>query len=372
MGCAGLSLAYRLSTEEFSNKKILILDKSQKDINDRTWSFWMKENHLFDTIVYKKWNKINFYGDSTLEALSIAPYQYQMIRGIDFYNHVKHTIEKNPRIEIKYVDVLDINEDKDSCTVTTSDGSYSGSYVFNSIVKRQPVNKHLFVWQHFKGWVIKTKEHTFDSDTATFMDFRIDQDDETRFVYVLPISETEALIEATIFSKEICDASIYDDILKSYCRDYLNIDKYDILDEELGAIPMTTEKFDSQSDVNRIIPIGTLNGTVKPSSGYAFVRIQEEAEKLIHSIRENRIGRIPKKTKYLWYDRTLLDVIISNRQSAKSVFSMMFERNKPQEIFHFLNEKSTLLQEVKIFMTLPFFPFLKAFIITNVLSLTKK
>ncbi|MEZ4930893.1 MAG: lycopene cyclase family protein [Saprospiraceae bacterium] len=42
-GAAGLQLALAMQRDAFfSTKKILVLDKDQKDSNDRTWSFWEK------------------------------------------------------------------------------------------------------------------------------------------------------------------------------------------------------------------------------------------------------------------------------------------------------------------------------------------
>ena len=69
---------------------------------------------------------------------------------------------------------------------------------WNSIKNNQ---KFPLLVQHFEGWVIKTKNNFFDSEKATFMDFSIDQNSTTQFMYILPFSKTEALIEYTLFSK---------------------------------------------------------------------------------------------------------------------------------------------------------------------------
>lgn len=372
MGCAGLSLADRLCSDEFSNKKILLIDKETKTKNDRTWSFWTDSKTRYDQIVYKRWNHINFYGNSDLERQSIHPYQYQMIRGIDFYSHILQKISAQDNIDVAYGDIQIIEQKENLCYIKTEAHEYVSSIVFSSIVREYPEQDHLFVWQHFKGWRIKIDKDIFDRDTATFMDFRIEQKEETRFIYVLPFSKDEALIEATIFSKKISTQNVYDEMLKDYCQNYLCLDKYDIVEEEVGAIPMTTTPINRATSSNLIIPVGTLNDTVKPSSGYAFIRIQEEADLIIDQLRNDQVKKISKKSKYIWYDRTLLDVIISQREEAKNIFSIMFERNKAPDIFNFLNEKSSLRQEIGIFWTLPFLSFLKAFLKVNVFGLTKK
>src|SRR5688572_10355218 len=86
-GCAGLSLLVRLiQSGNFANKKILLVDKEDKNKNDRTWCFWEKEIGFFESIVYKRWEKLWFHSDFLSRQLSLAPYTYKLIRGIDFYN----------------------------------------------------------------------------------------------------------------------------------------------------------------------------------------------------------------------------------------------------------------------------------------------
>lgn len=372
-GCAGLSLAYRLADSSFSHLKILLLDKQEKNSNDRTWCFWTKDQHLFDSVVYKHWNRINFYGEKPLERLEIAPYRYQMIRGIDFYEYTLAKLNKCAHIDIKYEAVESIKESEYAAIVTTERSKYQSSFVFSSIVNQFPEKDDLFVWQHFKGWIVETAEPCFDKDVATFMDFRIDQGGETRFVYVLPHADNKALVEATVFSKDIWSSERYDKVLEKYCTDYLKLSEFKILEEERGAIPMTTATFTADRS-KRMIPIGTLNGTVKPSSGYTFTRIQEECDQLMEQIRANtnKVVAHRQKPRFLAYDKTLLHVLLTNKESGKRVFSMMFEKNRVPNIFKFLDERSSLLTEASIFKTLPIWSFTKAFLWENVFKRTKR
>ena len=331
----------------------------------------MDKPHLFDNIVSKKWTHINFYGNKDLERLDISPYTYQTIQGIDFYNFTLRKISECDHIDIKYESVERITQlEKNQVKVSTSHEEFIGTMVFSSIVSHYPTEDLHFVWQHFKGWVIETDTNQFDIDTATFMDFRIDQEGETRFVYVLPFAENRALIEATIFSENKWNSKDYDPIIIDYINSYLNLDNYEVIEEEEGAIPMTTSRFnDNKSD--SIIPIGTLSDSVKPSSGYAFIRIQEEADQIIEQLTHKKAVDTYRKSRFILYDRTLLDVIIRNKRSAKHIFSLMFQRNTSQQIFAFLNEKTSLFQEINIFRTLPIWPFLTSFFNSNVLNKTK-
>ena len=92
-------------------------------------------------------------------------------------------------------------------------GELIDSYLFNSIYNQNGVNrqsKYQLLQQHFVGWFIQTETPVFNPEQATFMDFSVAQKGNTRFMYVLPVSETEALLEYTLFSKELLPKEEYE------------------------------------------------------------------------------------------------------------------------------------------------------------------
>ena len=112
--------------------------------------------------------------------------------------------------------------------------------------------------QHFKGWTIKTKNKYFDDKKATIMDFSIDQKNETRFFYILPVSSNEALIEYTLFSKKELSDFEYDQEISNYLKDK-GISDYKITSNEKGVIPMTCFDY-SKYNTKNLINIGTSGG----------------------------------------------------------------------------------------------------------------
>ena len=50
------------------------------------------------------------------------------------------------------------------------------------------------------------------------MDFSVDQKDEIRFMYILPFSKNKALVEYTLFSKELISDNEYEKEIKSYLK----------------------------------------------------------------------------------------------------------------------------------------------------------
>src|SRR5690606_15724821 len=213
-GGAGLSLAYHLADSSLRDKKILIVERQAKNINDRTWCFWEEGEGTFEAVVHHRWPQIFFSANGFSKKLDLAPFQYKMIRGIDFYNHVFKKIAPVSNFEVRYENIQSLKDSPAVATVVTDQNVYHGDYVFSSIPSgNQDFSSYNYLLQHFKGWVIRTEKPAFDPQVATFMDFDFPQDGEVRFFYVLPVNEREALVEIAIFSSSIWQGERYEEAL---------------------------------------------------------------------------------------------------------------------------------------------------------------
>ena len=359
-GCASLSLVMRMIRRgKFADKKILLIDKEPKTKNDRTWCFWEIQNGFFEEIVYKIWGKLSFLSEEFSNTMDISPYQYKLIRGIDFYNYCFDQIKTQNNIEIFYGEVRVENDG--SIYINDQQLEIANATVFNSFADSSLKNdKEISMLQHFKGWIIETTSKVFDQNLATFMDFRVDQSRGTTFAYVLPFSETRALIEYTLFTENILTDDIYENELKNYIENFLGIKDYKTTEKEFGVITMTTRRFDFYK--NSIYNIGTIGGRTKASSGYTFQFIQKHSELIMDYLINNKpLSNIPSSTKrFIFYDKILLDVLANHRVSGKQIFTTMFKKNKPQQVLKFLDNESSLAEELKIISTLPTLPFLEA------------
>jgi lycopene beta-cyclase len=364
-GCAALSLIMRMiDNGKFADKKILLIDRQPKTKNDRTWCFWEKQNGFFDEIVYKKWDTISFLSNEFSSDMSIAPYQYKMIRGIDLYEHCFKKIGQQKNIDILYGEVTQSVIHKEGITIDIDGRMEHFDYatIFDSILPKQIMPpKIISLLQHFKGWVIETPNPAFDSSKAVFMDFRVKQNGDTTFIYVLPVSSTKALVEYTMFSKELLPDEIYDTELKNYLKDFLQLKDYRIIEKEFGVIPMTNRKFSFYERSDRY-NIGTAGGMTKASSGYTFQFIQKQSDQIIdHLVKDKTLLKIPATPKrFIFYDKVLLAVLYNKWATGKDIFTALFKKNKPQQVLKFLDNESSLAEELKIISSLPTWPFLKA------------
>ncbi|MDQ6901632.1 MAG: lycopene cyclase family protein [Bacteroidota bacterium] len=365
-GCASLSIVMRMiGSKKFTEKSILIVDREPKTKNDRTWCFWEKEDGFFEDIVYCKWNELvfNTSGENPL-LLDIGSYQYKMIRGIDFYEKCFSAIKVEKNIDVEYGEIFFEETKNDGPFIKINDNPLSvnsNAIIFNSIFL-PPLQKQdkFYLLQHFKGWIIETTENFFNEKQATLMDFRVSQNEGTAFVYVLPLSPKKALIEFTLFSENLLAAEDYDLALKNYLKEFLHIGTYKILEEEFGIIPMTNANFPPFKQ--GMYFIGTAGGQTKASTGYTFKFIQKQSAKIV---KELISSGIPSKTintqkRFFFYDSTLLHILSKKLLEGKTIFSVFFKKNRAEKIFKFLDNETTIGEEIKLLNTLPKKIFIKA------------
>ena len=351
-GASGLSIASGLSQDSyFLNKKILIIDPEfPKKEDDRTWCFWENEKSQWDDLTFHKWEKVIFKSKEIDKVISLNPLRYKMLKSMSYYNKGNEIVSKNSNIKSLKEKVIDVKDNGNYCEVITENGHYSSTKVFNSILNWKLLKdnkKYPLLIQHFEGWFIKTEEDIFNEKEATFMDFSIEQNSNTRFMYVLPFSKREALVEYTLFSKDILDKKGY----KSAIVDYLKkagIKNYTVTNKEFGKIPMTGFPFHKQNSKN-IIYIGSAGGWSKPSTGYTFKNIERKSKTLLKFLKkQDNFKKYSKRTRFWFYDLIFLDVLYQNNHLGRKLFTEMFKNNPPELIFKFLDEKSNFIDELKI------------------------
>lgn len=378
-GLASLMTIYKMVLSgKFAGKSILLLDQDLKKANDRTWCFWEKEDSIWNPIISKKWDLALFANEDFKRDLELKPYTYNKINGLDFYNFVFEAISIQPNITFLNEKVTDINELETHIFVGTEENRYTCSYLFNSIYTKafaEGQKKYPVLQQHFAGWFIKSESEVFNPDEVTFMDFSVEQKENTRFMYVLPTSKTEALVEYTLFSEKLLPLAEYENEIQIYLQK-LGIQQFEITEKEQGSIPMTCYPF-WKKNTKRVLNIGTAGGWTKASTGYTFKNSDKKSSELVEfithksaspetsaslSMKEESMNMTTfyKKRRFWFYDLLLLDILYRHNELGSSIFSSLFKKGNPQLIFKFLDEETTFLEDVKVILKCPKLSFIKA------------
>ncbi len=363
-GLSGLSLALHLIDSPLRDRSILIVDHDDKTRNDRTWSYWSDRPTLFDDLPCRTWDCLHLAGLDGEMLVDLHRYRYCTIRGIDFYEHARQELAQHPNVAWLRGNVDAIEDADESARVIIDGETVSGCWVFDSIPRQanSPVDGHYHQLKlHFKGWEIETARSAFDPSTATFLDFRAPQDNAIRFFYVLPFDERHALVEYTLFSNKPLLPHEYEQALQAYLRDVLQISEYRVTRQESSVIPITDRSFPRRLG-GRVMSIGLRGGRLKPTTGFAFTRIQSDSAAIVQSLlAHDQPFDVPADAaRYRLYDSMLLDIMEREPERIQSIFAALFKHNAIEQVLSFLDEQASFIQNMRMFATLPPLPFLLA------------
>ena len=215
--------------------------------------------------------------------------------------------------------------------------------------------------QSFEGWRVKFEKDVFDSETMRLMDFSIPQNESTQFMYVLPTSKREALVEMTRFDREVLPGDLAEAHLRNYMMRYTG--KYEITHKEQGVIPMS-QLVAAHDDDTRIVSTGGRAGKIKATTGYAFKEMYGHAIELADLERNAATIAprflLPKKrwSRFRLYDFLLLFILKFRPHWGKSIFERLFSTQRTAQVLRFLEERSNLWWELQMFIKLPVMKFL--------------
>ena len=366
-GAAGLSLAYHIAQDpRLASKTVLLIESEAKELNDRTWSFWTDEPGLFDGIVAHEWRKIAFRSPGFERVFDLGRYRYQTINGLDYYRFVRRALADNPHFSFVRGQVTHLENTPAGVRATTAEGAYSARYAFDSrppnLAKMKQPQKHRYLLQHFVGWEIETENDVFDPAVVEFMDFRGEQQHEARFIYVLPFTPRKALVEYTLFSATPLPKAEYEAAIRAYLATTLGVKHYRITSEEVGAIPMTDHPLPARQGAH-IINLGTRGGRAKPSTGYAFKRIQQQSARLVAALAAT--GSLPAdptgdQWQFRLFDTLLLDIMQRRGETTRDIFRQLFERNPVERIFRFLDETTSWADNLRVMNSVSPGPFMRS------------
>ncbi|MEJ7660651.1 MAG: lycopene cyclase family protein [Hymenobacter sp.] len=112
-----------------------------------------------------------------------------------------------------------------------------------------------------------------------------------------------------------------------------------------------------------IINLGTRAGRAKPSTGYAFRRIQAQSARLAAALAAT--GRPPRhltgdRWQFRLFDTLLLDIMQRQGETTRDIFQQLFERNPVERILRFLDEKPSWADNLRVLNSVVPGPFMRS------------
>ena len=124
---------------------------------------------------------------------------------------------------------------------------------------------------------------------------------------------------------------------------------------------MTNFPFETYSTKN-LTKIGTAGCWVKGSTGYSFKHSEKKVAIIITNLKNNNNpSKNLFKSKYKFYDKIFLKVLNDENEKGEWIFEQFYSKNSIEAMFKFLDEESSLIEELKIMKSLLSLAFIKAF-----------
>lgn len=360
-GLSGLSLAVGLLDAGLpESARIVIVDpRTTLGGADRTWSFFDLVPHTFESAVAHRWSRWRVRLGPEEVVRSAPGITYCSIPGERFYEvALERLAAAGPLVEFRLGETAEHLQDRgDHVEVHTRTGVLRARLAMDSrppSLKPEPDGRdNVYLWQHFRGRVVRSAEPAFEPDVATLMDFDVTQAHGVHFVYVLPFDAHTALVESTFFTEELLPESVYEAAIDTWLARRRPGVAFETVSREAGVIPMTTAPFDAHPSP-RIVRIGTAGGQVKPSTGYAFLAVQrfvaDFAPRVVAALRDNGIADPPgvRGARTTALDAIFLSYLRSHPERGPATFYRLFERVPAAVLARFLSDTGTLADDLTV------------------------
>jgi lycopene beta-cyclase len=290
-GLAGLSLACAL-LDAGVRAPITLIDRRRGFSRDRTWCTWETADLRFPAAITHRWASWSVAGPTGVRTATSARHPYVHLDAERVYAAALERLARSATVTLRLGESVLGARPGSPVTVTTSAAILTAPLVFDALGAHSPLgatppSDGLDFAQRFVGWEIETDRPVFDPAVATLMDFRPHPGVGVTFIYLLPFSRTRALIEHTAIEPPAAapvdrDAALAEEIARRWPAA-----AFERRHRERGLIPMSPRRFPIRRGVG-LYTVGAAAGAIRPSSGYAYSRIQRQVSAVAGAVASGR------------------------------------------------------------------------------------
>ncbi|HWO65037.1 MAG TPA: lycopene cyclase family protein [Umezawaea sp.] len=361
-GLSGLSLAGHLALEPRWHEGVVVVDDGSRPLGTIAWSSWTDRSNVLDAAVSSRFDRVRVHVDGRTRTLPLGRYRYQVVRGTDL-GRVVHALTKPlAHFEFRHGHVDDVVGPSGRTRAVVDGERVEARWVFDSVLgppEPPPVDALLV----FRGQRVVAEWPVFDPEVPTLFDFRTAQAECASFVYVLPFSPTEALVEHTSFASPcgpLPGADAQRAALAEYLEEVLRAGACSVSHEEGAVLPLSADTTPRRR--GDVLTIGTPAGMVKAGTGYSYQRVQRDSAAVVRSLVEHgHPFDLPAvSTRHRVFDGALLDVVTREPHQLERAFAALFRGTSAEPALRFLDERSSIGLESRLFAGMPVGTYLKA------------
>ena len=288
-GLAGLMTAWRC-LDVHPELTVLVIEASDKIAGDHTWSFNRSDiiapcQDWIEPFIAYQWDKYDVKFPKRERQLEIP-----------YCTGNSETLRKcvQPHIESGRLKVMLKTRvtEMTAETVTLPEGTQLTAKCVLDASGFKPNDKKVLGYQKFVGRTIKTKK-PHGLKYPIIMDATVEQLGGYRFVYCLPFTEHEILVEDTYYTD---GAELSENEVAARVDDYINAkgwDDHELLRQEKGVLPITLAVDaeygeDVTEGKNKPVQLGMTGGYYHAVTGYSLPEAVKSAEVVSDMVAKNK------------------------------------------------------------------------------------
>jgi len=362
-GCAGLSLSMALAAQRGRCPHTLVIESRAEYTNDRTWCYWKDRSAPDKYRAQHCWQKMRVANAGQDVLLDCGGTPYQMLAAQDFYAAAQALVAQQPNMALRLgTSVIgEPNHSNGLWNIRTSSGNVSARSVVDTRPSQLPRRDGATLWQSFYGHEIECSAAVFDPSSLDLMDFLAPDARDVAFVYVLPVTPTRALIELTVFGATPLAPRELSARLDSAITQRVGNEPFAIVRSEHGILPMGLNEAAISGDMS-FVKVGVMAGGARPSTGYAFQRIQRWADECALALLRTGqpVGHQSDPLPLRVMDQIFLDVLRAEPKRGGAIFYSLFSGADPARVIRFLSGTASVGDSLAVVAAMPVLPFLKA------------
>jgi len=355
-GIAGLTLASRIMQNDAGLKVSVI---GPEDNRNQRLSFWINKKNAgnYQPFITHQWQTWSFNHSLSGHASHRACHQRYVSLDAKLYKkHLRKQLFATG-CHLQSASVTNIDIERSNNVVYVRDGAITAATVIDT---RAPCIPETTLKQQFWGSVVDLpRPHGLAA--PILMDFQVTPiaKDGVTFVYVLPLTSSQLLVEATTFSTRLQSESDYQRCVSDWLLQHFDY-------------PLTTDDDKSESGLLPMGPVtplesgiprcGIAGGAARSSTGYAFQGIERQAALMASQLSAGKQPetRSPFSRKADWMDKVFLHVAKEHPAQLEILFMAMAQRLSGDEFAHFLSDTGGWMPSLRAIMVAPKLTFIRA------------
>ena len=355
-GIAGLTLASRIMQKDAGLKVSVI---GPEDNRNQRLSFWIDKKNAgnYQPFITHQWQTWSFNHSRSGHASHRACHQRYVSLDAKLYKkHLRKQLFATG-CHLQSASVTNIDIERANNVVYVRDEAITAATVIDT---RAPCIPETTLKQQFWGSVVDLpRPHGLAA--PILMDFQVTPiaKDGVTFVYVLPLTSSQLLVEATTFSTRLQAESDYQRCVSDWLLQHFDYPlTIDDDKSESGLLPMGPVT-PLESGIPRC---GMAGGAARSSTGYAFQGIERQAALMASQLSAGKQPetRSPFSRKTDWMDKVFLHVAKEHPAQLEILFMAMAQRLSGDEFAHFLSDTGGWMPSLRAIMVAPKLTFIRA------------